>query len=135
MLDVQTCKGHLLKNAKAVTKIKEIYFINFQQVIYSLPSTSCPTSELLAVKVFEISSFLCQNLQRAITQKNKRYFLFSPSSLLIIVYKLTKFEAPSCNGFLDIKFSMSKFTKGNNSKNKIIFFKFHQVIYSLSSIS
>ena len=27
------------------------------------------------------------------------FFLFSPSSLLIILYKLTKFEAPSCNGF------------------------------------
>ena len=29
-------------------------------------------------------------------------FKFSPSSLLIILYKLTKFEAPSCNGFWNI---------------------------------
>ena len=57
------------KNAKAIIKKKELYFIDFHQVIYSLPSISCPTLELLAVTVFEISSFLCQNLQRAITQK------------------------------------------------------------------
>ena len=31
--------------------------------------------------------------------KDKKIFLFSPSSLLIILYKLTKFEAPSCNDF------------------------------------
>ena len=35
----------------------------------------------------------------------------SPSSLLSIFYKLTKFKAPSYNGFSDIKFSMSKFAK------------------------
>ena len=50
--------------------------------------------------VFELSSFLCPNLQRAITKKNKIFFfLFSPGNLLIILYKLTKFEAPSCYGF------------------------------------
>ena len=42
------------------------------------------------------------------------FFLISPSSLLIILYKLTNFEAPSFKGFWDIKFSMSKFAKGNN---------------------
>ena len=52
------------KNAKVITK-----YGNFQQVIYSLPSISCPTLELPAVTVFEISSFLCPNLQRAITKK------------------------------------------------------------------
>ena len=50
------------------------------------------------------------------------FFKFSISSLLIILYKLTKFEAPSCNGFWDIKFSMSKFAKGNNSKEIKWFF-------------
>ena len=50
------------------------FFLNFHQVIYSLPSISCPVLELLAVAVFEISSFLCQNVQRAITQK-KSFFL------------------------------------------------------------
>ena len=34
--------------------------------------------------------------------------------VFIIPYRLTKFEATSCNGFGDIKFSMSKFAKGNN---------------------
>ena len=38
------------------------------QVIYPLPSISCPTLELLAVTVFEILSFLCQILQREITK-------------------------------------------------------------------
>ena len=47
---------------------------------------------------------------------------FSQSSLRIILYKLTKFEAPSCNGFWNIKFSMSNFSNGNNTKND--FFKF-----------
>ena len=62
--------------------------------------------------------------------KNKLifFFQFSPGNLLIILYKLTKFEAPSCNSFWGIKFSMSKFLNCNNSKNKLIFFfNFHQV--------
>ena len=53
-------KGNDLKNAKAITKKKKHIFINFHQLIYSLPSISCPDLELLAVTVFEISSFLCQ---------------------------------------------------------------------------
>ena len=87
-------KGINKKNAKAITR--KCFFFKFHKVIYSLPSINCPTFELLVVTVFDISSFLCQNLQRAITH----YFLFSPSSLLINLYKLTKFEDPSCNGFL-----------------------------------
>ena len=76
------------------------FFLNFHQVIYSLPSISYPTLKLLAVTVFKRSSFLCQNLQRAITQKlNDIFFIFSPSGIIIILYKLTKFEAPSCNAF------------------------------------
>ena len=56
----------------------------------------------------------------------------------MFLYKLTKFEAPSCNGFWEIKFSMSKFAKGNNSKkDKMIFFKFsqgnlHIIFYNLT---
>ena len=53
-------KGISLKNAKAITKNYIYIFINFHQLIYSLPSISCPDLELLAVMVFEISSFLCQ---------------------------------------------------------------------------
>ena len=51
-------KGINLKNAKAITKNKIYFFINFHQLIFSLPSISCPDLELLAVEVFEISSFL-----------------------------------------------------------------------------
>ena len=60
-------KGINKKNAKAITKKKIYILFIFQQVIYSLPFISCPTLELLDVTVFKISSFLYQNLQRAIT--------------------------------------------------------------------
>ena len=46
------------------------------------------------------------------------FFKFSPGYLLIIPYKLSKFEAPSYDGFWDIKFSMFKYAKGKNKKNK-----------------
>ena len=62
-------KGINKKNAKGITKKRYIFFINFHQVIYSLPSISCPDLMLLAITVFEISSFLCPNLQRAISNK------------------------------------------------------------------
>ena len=52
-----------LKNSKAITKKKNI-LINFHQLIYPLPSISCPDLELLAVTVFEISSFLCQKFAK-----------------------------------------------------------------------
>ena len=35
-----------------------IFFLNFHQVIYSLPTISCPSLKLLAVMVFEVSSFI-----------------------------------------------------------------------------
>ena len=48
-------------------------------------------------------SFQCPNLQRAITYKYKiTFFKFSPRNLLIILYQLTMFEAPSYNNFRDI---------------------------------
>ena len=42
------------------------------------------------------------------------FLIFLPDYLLIIHYYLTKFEAHSCYSIWDIKFSMSKFAKGNN---------------------
>ena len=44
------------------------------------------------------------NLQRQIIRKkyNNVFFKFSPIDLLIILYQLTKFEAPSCYSFGDI---------------------------------
>ena len=59
--------------------------------------------------------------ERVITKKMIFFFKFSPGNLLFILYKLSKFEAPSCNGFGVIKFSMSKFANGNNSKNVVVF--------------
>ena len=85
------------KMQRAITlKNKITFFKKSHQVIYSLFSISCPSLKVLAVLVFKISSFLCQNLQRAITFKKSTFFFkFSPGNLLIILYQLTKFEAPS----------------------------------------
>ena len=50
-----------------------------------------------------ITNFQSPNLQREIIRKNKIFFFkFSQIILLIILYQLTKFEAPSCNTFRDI---------------------------------
>ena len=50
-----------------------------------------------------ITNFQSPNLQREIIKKKKkRFFKFSPINLLIVLYQLTKFEAPSCNTFRDI---------------------------------
>ena len=59
------------------------------------------------------------NLQREIIRKKNTFFKFSPIDLLIILYQLTKFEAPSCYSFSryhDYKFSKSKSAKGDKSK-------------------
>ena len=56
---------------------------------------------------FEMSDKLVRSILKAKMYKFKEipkkkendFFQFSPSSLLIILYKLTKFETPSCNGF------------------------------------
>ena len=50
-----------------------------------------------------ITNFQSPNLQREVIHEKKIFFfLFSPVDLLIILYQLTKFEAPSCNSFWDI---------------------------------
>ena len=49
------------------------------------------------------TNFQSPNLQREIIKKKKNFFFrFSPIDLLIILYQLTKFEAPSCYSFRDI---------------------------------
>ena len=49
-----------------------------------------------------ITNFQSPNLQREIINKKKQFFFkISPIDLLIILYQLTKFEAPSCNTFRD----------------------------------
>ena len=65
-------KGNNSKNAKGNNLEKIIYkivFKNFQQVVYSFSAFRCLSLKLLAVIVFEISSFLCLNFHRAITKK------------------------------------------------------------------
>ena len=42
------------------------------------------------------------NLQMEIIRKKNIFFRFSPIDLLIILFQLTKFEAPSCNTSYDI---------------------------------
>ena len=77
-----------------------------------------------------ITNVLSPNLRRGIIRKKYNFFFkFSPGNLLIILYQLTKFEAPHYNSFRDIlnfKFSKSKSAKGDNSKNKINFIEFSQ---------
>ena len=49
-----------------------------------------------------ITTFQSTYLQREIIKKNKiTFFKFSPIDLLIILYQLTKFEAPSFYSFCD----------------------------------
>ena len=69
--------GHYLNPfeiARAIQLCRCIFFNNFHQLNYSLPSISCPDLKLLAVTGFEISSFLRPNLQRAITIKNDFFY-------------------------------------------------------------
>ena len=47
------------------------HFLIFHQVIYSLPSISCPSLKLLAVIFFEVLSFLCPKQKGNKTKKIK----------------------------------------------------------------
>ena len=65
-----------------------------------------------------ITNFQSPNLQREIIQKKKKLcFRFLPINLLIILYQLTKFEAPSCYSFRDIM--NTKFQSPNLQREKI----------------
>ena len=74
-------KGINSKNAKGDNFKK--YFCNFHQVIYLLSSTSCPSLKLLSVTVFEISRFLCPNLQKGNNSKNVVVVVFFNFHLVI----------------------------------------------------
>ena len=75
------------------------------------------------------TNFQSPNLQREIIRKKIKYFFFkfSQIDLLIILYQLTKFEAPSCYSFRDIM--ITHFQSPNlqreiiRKKNKITFSK------------
>ena len=45
---------------------------------------------------------ICSLLSQSWGHKKNFFFRFSPIDLLIILYQLTKFEAPSCYSFRDI---------------------------------
>ena len=86
------------------------------------------------------TNFQSPNLQRAIVKKKKNFFFkFLPIDLLIILYQLTKFEAPSCNTFRDIMIAnfqspyLQREIIQKNLNNFVL--DFHQLIYSSSSIS
>ena len=91
-----------------------------------------------------ITNFQSSNLQREIIKKNYSFnfhqliYSFSPTDLLIILYQLTKFEAPSYFSFRDImitNFQSPNLQRAIIRKNYNIFFlNFHQLIYSSSSI-
>ena len=86
-----------------------------------------------------ITNFQCPNLQKEIIQKNKITFLkkITPINLLIILYQLTKVEAPSCYTFRDImirNFQSPNMQREIIQKN-IFFFKFSPINHLTSSIS
>ena len=61
-------------------------------------------------------------------KQNNFFFRFSPIDQLIILYQLTKFEAPGCylvqfSRYHDYKFSKSKSAKGDNLKKIKTFFE------------
>ena len=80
-----------------------------------------------------ITNFQSPNLQREIIRKKNKitFFKLSPIDLLIILYQLTKFEAPSCYSFRDI---MIKNFQSPNLQREIIRKKIKQLFFKLSPI-
>ena len=80
-------------------------FLNFHQVIYSSSSISSPSLKLLDIifsKYLDYKFSKSKICKGGKFEKNKITCLkFSPGNLLIL-YQVTKFEAPSYNIFLDI---------------------------------
>ena len=71
---------------------------------------------------FQKAKAITCNIQRAISRKKK--FLFSPGNLLIILYQLSKFEAPSCNVLLRYQVFYVQICKWQKLKKYILFIKF-----------
>ena len=64
------------------------------------------------------TNFRSPNLQREIIKKNKKlFFKFSPINFLIILFQLTKFEAPTCYSYQEI---MSTNFQSPNLQREII---------------
>ena len=87
-------------------KIKQLFFlfspINSLIILYQLTKFKAPSC--YSFQDIINTNFQSPNLQREIIRKkyNIFFFRFSPIDLLIILYQLTKFEAPSCYSFRDI---------------------------------
>ena len=71
-------------------------------ILYQLAKFEAPSCNTF--RDIMITNFQSPNLQREIIQKKKKklFFRFSPIDLIIILYQLTKFQAPSCYSFRDI---------------------------------
>ena len=71
--------------------------MNFLIILYQLTKFCYTFRDII------ITNFGSPNLQREIIKKKIYiFFRFSPNDLLIILYQLTKFEAPSCDSFRDM---------------------------------
>ena len=91
---------------------------NLQIILYK-PTISVATSCYSFRDIF-ITSFLCPNLQRAISHKNI-FFLNIPSdNPLIILYQLIKFEAHSYDKIADYLISLWPFKRDITPQREII---------------
>ena len=90
-----------------IRKILNNFFFKFSPIdlliiLYQLTKFIAPSC--YSFRDIMITNFQSPNLQREIIRKilNNFFFKFSPIDLLIILYQLTKFIAPSCYSFRDI---------------------------------
>ena len=87
-------------------KTKKLFFrfspIDLLIILYQLTKFEAPSC--YSFRDIMNTNFQSPNLQREIIRKkqNNFFFKFSPIDLLIILYQLTKFEAPSCYSYRDI---------------------------------
>ena len=56
----------------------------------------------IAVSNYSKSTSTSESAKGDYSKNKEAFFKFSPINLLIILYQLTKFEAPSCYSFRDI---------------------------------
>ena len=91
---------------REIIRRKKITFFKFAPInlfiiLYQLAKFEAPSCHTF--QDIMITNFQSPNLQREIIKKNTIiFFKFAPGNLLVILYQLTKFEAPSCNTFRDI---------------------------------
>ena len=86
---------------KKKKKKKKKYFLNFHEFIILYHLTKFEAPSCYSFQDIMITNFRSPHLQMEIIKKKTFFFSskFSPSHLLIILYQLTMFEAPSCNTF------------------------------------